>query len=149
MQVFFMNTLCIGHTPIDTARKQCGASGTFVGENHCGKNDSNKTNDENAAAVQSHIESFPKIESHYTRSDTKRQYPNQTLNISKMYRLYKESCEANDTPSAKEYCKIFCTEYYITCRFTTLKRIYVQHVRSTNCLWVKTKLLFKKSTINT
>jgi len=34
----------------------------------------NKTTDENIKAIKLHIESFPKIESHYTRKSTKRLY---------------------------------------------------------------------------
>ena len=113
---FFMKTLCIGHTPIDTACMERGDYGTFVGEDHRGKN-SNKTKEEVVAVVRTHIERFPKIESHYTRRDTRREYLNQSLNISKMYRLYMETFDAaTDTPAVKEsfYRKIFCTEYNLS-----------------------------------
>ena len=76
---FFMKTLCIGHTPIDTACMERGDYGTFVGEDHRGKN-SNKTKEEVVAVVRAHIERFPKIESHYTLRDTRREYLNQSLN---------------------------------------------------------------------
>ena len=98
---------------IYTACMKCGDYGTFVGEDHRGKN-SNKTKEEVVAIVQAHIKIFLKIESHYTISDTRREYLNQSLNFSKMYCLYKETFDAaTDTPSGKEsfFCKIFCTEY--------------------------------------
>ena len=107
-----MKTLCIGHTPIDTACMECGDYGTFVGEDHYSKN-SNTTKEEVVAVVREHIERFPKIESHYTCSDTRREFLNQSLDISKMYRLYKETFDAaTDTPVGKEpfYRKIFCTK---------------------------------------
>ena len=78
---FFTKTLSIGHAPIDTAIKQRGDQGTFVGEDKRGKQNSNKTHTDDVALVRAHMESFPKIESHYTRSDTKRQYLNQSLSI--------------------------------------------------------------------
>ncbi|CAH2009717.1 unnamed protein product [Acanthoscelides obtectus] len=46
--------------------------------------------------VMSHIDSFPKIESHYCRRDSKKEYLSPELNISIMYRLYQEYCEEND-----------------------------------------------------
>ena len=112
-KMFFMKTLCIGHTPIDTACMKCGDYGTFVGEDHRGEN-SHKTKEEVVAVVRAHIEIFLKIESHYTRSDTRRGYLNQLLNIIRMYRLYKETFdEATDTPAANEsfYRKISCTKH--------------------------------------
>ena len=54
----------------DAACMKCGDYGMFVGEDHRGKN-SNKTKEEAVAVVQVHIKRFPKIESHYTRSDTR------------------------------------------------------------------------------
>ena len=58
---------------IDTACMKCGDYGTFVGEYHCGKN-SNKTKEEVVAVVRAHIKRFLKIESLYTRSDTRQEY---------------------------------------------------------------------------
>ncbi|CAH1992646.1 unnamed protein product [Acanthoscelides obtectus] len=46
--------------------------------------------------VMSYIDSFPKIESHYCRRDSKKEYLSPELNISIMYRLYQEYCEEND-----------------------------------------------------
>ena len=78
---FFTKTLSIGHAPIDTAIKQRGDQGTFVGEDKRGKQNSNNTHTDVVALGRAHIESFPKIESHYTRSDTKLQYLNRSLSI--------------------------------------------------------------------
>ena len=126
-KMFFMKTLCIGHTLIDTA---CGDYGTFVGEDHHGKN-SHKTKEEVLAVVRAHIEIFLKIESHYMRSDTRGEYLNQLLNISKMYRLYKETFDAaTDTPAMKE-------SFYRTL-----------YVRSTKPWLVKQKKLSWKSTVS-
>lgn len=40
--------------------------------------------------VKEHIDSFPRIESHYCRRDSQKQYLSPELNISKMYRLYND-----------------------------------------------------------
>ena len=73
-------------TSIDTACMKCGDYGTFVGEDQRGKN-SNNTKEEVDAVVRAHIERFPKIASHCTRSDTRREYLNQSLNIYTRKRL--------------------------------------------------------------
>ena len=39
--------------------------------------------------VRDHINSFPRIASHYCRSNTKREYLESSLNLSKMYKLYR------------------------------------------------------------
>ena len=116
---FFLKTLDIGHGPLDTALRHKSANGTFSGEDMRGKHPpSNKTKSEDIDAVRKHIESFPTIESHYTRKDTRRRYLDQCLSISKMYRLYKEQCETSlptKTPvHEKTYRRIFCNEYNLS-----------------------------------
>ena len=45
----------------------------------------NKTSEARVYGVRYHIESFPTVESHYTRKMSKRQYLNGNLSITKMY----------------------------------------------------------------
>ena len=116
---FFLKTLDIGHGPLDSAIESQGDAGTFVGEDKRGKHTPvNEISDKHIARVKQHIESFPKIESHYTRSDTRRLYLNQRLSISKMYRLYKEECERADPPvtpvKESQYRKTFCNDYNLS-----------------------------------
>nr|CAI5849417.1 unnamed protein product [Callosobruchus analis] len=42
--------------------------------------------------VMEHIESFPKVESYYCRSNTQREYLDPSLSVKKMYMLYVEFC---------------------------------------------------------
>ena len=68
--------------------------------------------------MKQHIESFPTIESHYTRKDTKRLYLNQNLSIRKKYPLYAEKCQTTD-PQIKPvnenvYRNVFCNEYNLS-----------------------------------
>ena len=51
-----------------------GDYGIFVGEDQHGKKNSNMTKEEVVAVVRAHIGIFLRIEWHYTRSDTRREY---------------------------------------------------------------------------
>lgn len=48
----------------------------------------NKMNTMTESTVKTHIELFPKVQSHYTRTTTTREYLSENLNISKMYRFF-------------------------------------------------------------
>lgn len=112
---FFMKTLCISNRVILSAFKDKDDLGHFKGTDKRGrKPPSNKTKEEVAAKVRAHIESFPCVESHYTRKCTQRKYLDSTLSIAKMYSLYKEQCrERGDTEivSLITYRRIFGNEY--------------------------------------
>lgn len=57
----------------------------------------NSTSDDIKNHVKRHIDSFPRVESHYCRKDTKKQYLAPDLNLSLMYRLYRdEYCKQNN-----------------------------------------------------
>ena len=60
--------------------------------------------------MYSHINSFPCIESHYCRADTKRQYLDSSLTIRKMFELYKAESELN-TAGEFYYRKVFNEEF--------------------------------------
>lgn len=56
------------------------------------------------------------MESHYTRKDTKRQYLESTLSITKMYQLYIGKCQENNRqPVSKfKYKSIFGENYNLS-----------------------------------
>lgn len=57
----------------------------------------NSTSEENKNHIKNHVDSFPRVESHYCRKDTQKQYLASDLNLSIMYRLYRdEYCEQNN-----------------------------------------------------
>jgi len=65
-------------------------SGIYMGQhNSKGRKPHNSTKDINVELAKSHIDSFPRVESHYCRKHTKKHYLSSDLNISFMYRLYK------------------------------------------------------------
>ncbi|XP_039301648.1 uncharacterized protein LOC111046358, partial [Nilaparvata lugens] len=114
-QRFYLNTLSISQQMVKTAFLKIQASGKTVSEDRRGKSGCNSKLEEKVKiSVKDHIESFPKVESHYCRRDSKREYLDQKLNLSKMYSLYKVHCKENGISNmAKEsmYRYIFNTNY--------------------------------------
>ncbi|KAL2086584.1 hypothetical protein ACEWY4_017643 [Coilia grayii] len=53
----------------------------------------NKVPESSKDKIREHINSFPKLESHYSRKDTNKLYLEGSLNLPKMYALYQEKCE--------------------------------------------------------
>lgn len=66
--------------------------------------------------VRDHIRSFPVVESHYCRARTERQYLESTLNVSRMYDLYKGKClEEGSTPVKESFYRfIFNSEFNLS-----------------------------------
>ncbi|CAF4946081.1 unnamed protein product [Pieris macdunnoughi] len=55
----------------------------------------NKFSEDNIKFANDHIDSFPKVPSHWCRKDTKKIYLETILNKEKMYELYKQQCLEN------------------------------------------------------
>lgn len=66
--------------------------------------------------IRDHIKSLPKVESHYLRAQTTRDFIDGSLNIATLYRLYKEECQKHNKPIAKQciYRQIFNNEFNIS-----------------------------------
>lgn len=98
-----------------------------------GKNTNKAFNEEVKHRIRKHIESFARVESHYCRADTRKEYLESRLNVSKMHELYVEKCREEMVEPVKEsyYRHIFCTEYNIAfhqpkkdcCDFCEAKRV--------------------------
>lgn len=54
-----------------------------------------RTSEDTENSVRDHIELFERIESYYCQSNSTREYLDETLNMSKMYALYKEYMAKN------------------------------------------------------
>ena len=63
----------------------------------------NKTSTETLTHIRQHIESFPVMESHYQRKNTRRKFLSQDLSVTKMYDLYKAKCEKDGVTPASHY----------------------------------------------
>ena len=80
---FFMKTLDLGEKAIEYAVTRSSA-GVFTTKDKRGQHTPhNKTPDAKVEDIKSHIESFPVVEGHYTRKDSKRQYLGSDLNTRK------------------------------------------------------------------
>ena len=109
----FMKTLCLDSARIHRALQKT-ASGSLSDQR--GKQHSwNKLTYDQRECVKTHIKSFPKYKSHYSRRDTERDYLSPDLNLSKMYELYKIKCfeDEKEPVSKSTYEDIFYKEYII------------------------------------
>ena len=72
-----------------------------------------KISEEKRQVVIDHINSFPRIESHYCRAKTSKEYLQSDLNIEKMYNLYVERCLKKKHEPTKQwfYSKVFNNEF--------------------------------------
>ena len=63
--------------------------------------------------IRTHINQFPRVESHYLREQTERGYIEEGLTIGKMYELYKSWCREKKLDPAKKwlYSNIFNFEF--------------------------------------
>ncbi|CAG9820025.1 unnamed protein product [Phaedon cochleariae] len=77
-----------------------------------GRNVKKVTPPDKIQEIHDHINSFSTIDSHYCRSSTNRQYLESTLNLSRMYDLYKEKYD-NPLP-IHTYRHIFNSEFNIS-----------------------------------
>ena len=110
---FFLNTLNIGKKTIECSLKR-KVHGSFAGTDRRGRHvPANKTDDLTMYHIKNHIESFPVVESHYTRKSTSRKFLSQDLSIRKMHELYEATCNENqlEAVSEKVYRNVFCKEY--------------------------------------
>lgn len=93
-QEFFLNTLNISKTRIYYFFRKIQDPNTNVPRSPIiGKHKKKVIPDEDKDKVRAHISSFPVIESHYCRADSRKKYLERDLNIQRMYDLYKTGVE--------------------------------------------------------
>lgn len=109
-KTFFLDSLSISHQIVSTAlqKNDLGVASSDGRGKH--NNRPRKTSTEQLEAVRAHINSFPCIESHYCRKDSKKKYLDPGLNVCKMYELYKES-SINESVKLPIYRRIFDYEF--------------------------------------
>lgn len=106
---YYLGTFDISQTRVYNAHKnKCLLTG-MAAEDLRGKTASRKISPEKEKKVVDHINSFPRIESHYCRAKTKKQYLDPNLTIETMYDLYAE--KTNDPLKSSYYRYIFCTKF--------------------------------------
>lgn len=104
---FYLSTLNISQTPIYTAHSKKDDISNILKLPNQGRHLKHKISDEDRNFIRMHIESFPKIESHYCRANSDRLYLEPCLSITKMYSLYLEACTSSGRQPNKESCYRF------------------------------------------
>ena len=104
---FYLGTLSISQQKVNYIYKN------VVSKEKPLKNQKDRLPEEMKENVRQHIRSFPKIESHYCRSTTRKEYLDANLNIQKMYELYEIKCDkdGNEKVRASMYRSIFVNEF--------------------------------------
>lgn len=101
-KTFFLHTLrIISDRYVYTARQKIYSHGTIEGDKR-GKKPNIVLQQDALDRVYNHIKSFPTIESHYLRAQTKITYYDGSL-TPEMYRLYLQTCDEEGKSPVKEY----------------------------------------------
>ena len=89
----FLATLCVGKKTVEyNLQKRKGRQIPLQDQRGRSKSTC-AASDDDIAFINSHIDSFPRVESHYCRKSSGREYLGIDLNISKMYNLYRGKCQ--------------------------------------------------------
>lgn len=112
-----MNTLAVSERTIRTIIQGRASSSGIVPEDKRGRHCSrpNQIDEEILNSVKDHIKSVPRIESHYLRASTSREFIDGGLTIAEMHRQYKQDRVSNNKPAASYNCyaHIFNTAFNI------------------------------------
>lgn len=93
----FQNTYGMGRGRVDVMikKKRCSDTG-IAPKSGRGLHQPHNYNSELREIIMNHIKSFPAHESHYSRRNTSCLYLSPSLNIQKMYDLYKVYCQEKE-----------------------------------------------------
>lgn len=117
-KIFFMATLSINNRVIQTIikkQKVC-ESGKIVEVDKRGKHNNHYQVDQAIKnEIREHIKSIPRIDSHYCRATTSKEYIEGSKTLSDLHRDYLKICEEKKSPAANYhmYRKIFEEEFNI------------------------------------
>ncbi|KAJ8915389.1 hypothetical protein NQ315_008276 [Exocentrus adspersus] len=115
-KTFFKSTLDINDRTILTVRNKTNSCG-IVSEDMRGKHANHKRiSNEIKDGVRNHIKSIPRIESHYLRAQTTKEFIDGGKTIADLHRDYQHNCESEGKPSANYhmYSDIFNKEFNIS-----------------------------------
>ncbi|XP_050500075.1 uncharacterized protein LOC126880315 [Diabrotica virgifera virgifera] len=115
-KIFFKNTLGISDRPIRTVISKMDNKGIIDTEQRGKHGKHAKLNDSLLSAVRNHINGIPRIESHYLRQQTTREFIDGGKTVSDLYRDYKEDCIRKNLSfvDIQIYRKIFKTDFNIS-----------------------------------
>ena len=112
-KVFYLTTLDINHKRVWTyhnTKQQMGGTPVHL---KWGTSANNVVPQEVKDGIRDHINSIPRVESHYCRANTKKEYLAPGLSISLLYEKYTKKCNEEGTTTGKQYLyhHIFNTEF--------------------------------------
>lgn len=100
-QSFILKLFQISKSIIEIMLSHKAPSGLYVGIDNRIGNCGRKTKLTAVEHVKKHIDSFPRMESHYCRKSSQKLYLDASLSVSELYRLYvSEYCVKNEVPDA-------------------------------------------------
>lgn len=117
---FFLSSciLCISNNAVLSAFAGWSEYKSFIAQDKRGHHEPNhKLSGETYWNSGSHVESFPVMESHYCRVDTKKKYSEPGLNITKMYELLKQKREG------QQLCLVKNSTYVRTDAYSAMSKI--------------------------
>lgn len=85
---FFMKTLHIGDKFIRNTFKKKNGIGILEKDKRGYHSNKPKLSNDIKQAIRNHINSFPRVDSHYLRAQTSKQFLDGSLTLAQMYRLY-------------------------------------------------------------
>lgn len=107
-KVIFLNTLSISEKVMRTSIEKKKATGVVEKEGRGGRTEKMKKRDDRIIKeVVEDINRFPRVESHYCREKSSKEYLSPQLSISKMYDIYLEEYEDKDPASFNTYRRVF------------------------------------------
>lgn len=107
-KVFFINTLVVSEKSVRTSLAKIQETGVIETEKRGGRHASVIERDKQLRqAIIEHINKFDRVESHYVRSHTSKEYLHEDLSISKMYRMFCEENFSHTVASISTYAKVF------------------------------------------
>ena len=108
-KVLFLNTLNISERQIRTVVLKITTTGAVESERRGGRQGSYIERDaEIHDRVRKHMDRYPRMESHYCRSTSNKEYLSHELTVTKMHAMYNEECASeNQKVSFSYYAKVF------------------------------------------
>lgn len=105
----FLNTLCVTEKTVRTVLSKIKESGVLETEKRGGRAKSLQDRDKTVRdAITKHINRFPRVESHYCRASTSKEYLHPDLNLYKMLEMFnKENENKNISTSYYTYSNVF------------------------------------------
>lgn len=112
-KTFFKSTLDVTDRMIFTIQTKVNENGMMLDDLRGKHNSHRKIDPELRTAIKNHINSIPRIESHYLRASTSREYIEGSKTIKDLYRDFElqQQQENKEAGTYMTYCKIFTTEF--------------------------------------